>query len=103
LTPDEFADRWAEGLLGRLIRVRLSREGEGKDAYRIRITNGSPLVLSGLTLGASEPKAVSRPSTLVGLSLSPRRAMTVPATHDVARRLGYSKGVRVLAVDLSGL
>jgi hypothetical protein len=103
LTPAEFADRWAEGLLDRLVRVRLTREGRNKDASRIRIENGSPLVLSGLTLGGPEPRADSRPSTLVGLSLSPRRAMTVPATHEVVRRLGFTKGIRVLAVDLSGL
>ena len=102
-TPAELADRVAEGLLDRLVRVRLTREGQGKDAFRIRIENGSPLVLSGLTLGGSEPKAESRPSTLVGLSLSPRRAMTVPATPEVVRRLGFTKGIRVLAVDLSGL
>jgi hypothetical protein len=102
-TPSELADRWAEGLLDRIVRVRLTREGRGKDAFRIRIENGSPLVLSGLTLGGSEPKAAARPTTLVGLSLSPRRAMTAPATHEVVRRLGFTKGIRVLAVDLSGL
>jgi hypothetical protein len=103
ITPAELADRWAEGLLDRLVRVRLTREGRGKDAFRIRIENGSPLLLSGLTLGGAEPRAGSRPSTLVGLSLSPRRAMTVPATHEVVRRLGFTNGIRVLAVDLSGL
>jgi hypothetical protein len=103
LTPAELADRWAEGLLDRLVRVRLTRQGPGKDAYRIRIENRSPLVLGGLALGGSEPRAASRPSTLVGLSLSPRRAMTVPATHEVVRRLGFTKGVRILAVDLNGI
>jgi hypothetical protein len=103
LTHAGFADRCAEGLLDRLVRVRLTREGQGKTAFRIRIVNGSPLVLNGLTLGGSEPKPESRPSTLVGLSLSPRRTMTVPATHEVVRRLGFTKGIRVLAVDLSGL
>jgi hypothetical protein len=103
LTPADLADRWAEGLLERLVRIRLTREGQGKDAFRIRIENGSPLVLSGLTLGGSDPKAEARPSTLIGLSLSPRRSLMVPATHEVVRRLGFTKGIRVLAVDLSGL
>jgi hypothetical protein len=103
LTPAELADRWAEGLLDRLVRVRLTQQGRGKDGYRIRIENRSPLVLGGLTLGGSEPNAKSRPSTLVGLSLSPKRAMTVPATHEVVRRLGFTKGVRILAVDLNGI
>jgi hypothetical protein len=103
LTPAELTDRLAEGLLDRLVRVHLTREGKGKDAFRIRIENASPFVLSGLTLEGSEPKAESRPSTLVGLSLSPRRALTVPTTHEVMRRQGLTKGIRVLAVDLSGL
>jgi hypothetical protein len=103
LTPAELADRVAEGLLDRLVRVRLIREGKGKDAFRVRIENGSPFVLSGLSLGGSESKAETRPSTLVGLSLSPRRALTVPTTPEVVRRQGFTKGIRVLAVDLSGL
>src|SRR5262249_40624814 len=102
-TPAEVIDRVAEGVLGRLIRVRLSRAGQGKDAFRIRIENGSPLVLNGLTLGGRETKPGAQPSTLIGLSLSPRKAMTVPAIHEVVRHLGSRKGIRVLAADLSGL
>jgi hypothetical protein len=103
VTPAELADGLAAGMLERLVRVRLTREGQGKEAFRIRIENHSPLVLSGLTLGRSEPKADSRTATLVGLSLSPGRTSTVPATDDVVRRLGSTKGVRVLAVDLNAL
>jgi hypothetical protein len=103
LTPAELTDRLAEGLLDRLVRVSLTRQGKGKDAFRLRIENASPFVLSGLTLEGSEPMAESRPSTLVGLSLSPRRALTVPASQEVVRRQGLTKGIRVLAVDLNGL
>jgi hypothetical protein len=99
----EVIDRVAEGMLERLIRVRLTREGQGKDAYRIRIENASPLILNGLTLGGREPEPDSQPATLVGLSLSPRKAMTIPATHEVTRRAGSRKRIPILAADLSGL
>ncbi len=102
-TPSEVIDRVAEGVLDRLIRVRLTREGQGKDAFRIRVENGSPLVLNGLTLGGREAKPGSHPATFIGLSLSPRKAMTIPATHEVVRRLGSKKRMHILAVDLSGL
>ena len=102
-TPAAVIDRVAEGVLDRLIRVRLTREGQGKDAFRIRIENGSPLVLNGLTLGGLEAKPGSQPATFIGLSLSPRKAMTIPATHQVVRRLGSKKQMHILAADLSGL
>jgi hypothetical protein len=102
-TPAGLIDRVAEGVLERLIRVRLTREGQGRDAYRIRVENGSPLVLNGLTLGDREPKPDSQPATLVGLSLSPRKAMTIPATPQLARRVGSRKRIHILAADLSGL
>ena len=100
-TPSEFIDRVAAGLLDRLIRVRLTREGQGKDG--IRVENGSPLVLNGLTLAGREATTCSQNLPLVGLSLSPRKAMTIPAPSRVVRRLGSGKGIRVLAADLSGL
>jgi hypothetical protein len=103
MAPAELADRVAEGVLDRLIRARLTREGKGKDSYRIRIENSSPFVLAGVSLGGSEPKGNARPSTLVGLSLSPRRTLTVPATREVVGRLGFANGIRVVAAHLSGL
>ncbi len=102
-TPAEVIDRVAEGVLDRLIRVRLTREGQGKNAYRIRVENGSPLVLNGLALGGREAKSGSQPATLIGLSLPPRKAMTIPATQEAVRRLGSRKRVHILAADLSGL
>jgi hypothetical protein len=102
-TPAELIDRVAEGLLERLIRVRLTREGRGKGGYRIHVENGSPLVLNGLTLGDRESGPDSRPSTLVGLSLPPRKALTIPATQQLARRVGSAKRIHIVAADLSGL
>src|SRR5262249_5982448 len=102
-TPDGLIDRVAEGVLERLIRVRLTRHGQGKLAYRIHIENGSPLVLSGLTLGSREAGPGPRPATLVGLSLPPRKAMTIPAGNALAQRVGSRKRIHLLAADLSGL
>ena len=90
-TPAGLIDRVAEGVLERLIRVRLTRQGQGKVAYRIRIENGSPLVLNGLTLGCRESGPDSQPATLVGLSLPPRKAMTIPASQAMARRVGLRR------------
>jgi hypothetical protein len=102
-TPDGLIDRAAEGVLERLIRVRLTRHGQGKLAYRIHIENGSPLVLNGLTLGSREAGPGPRPATLVGLSLPPRKAMTIPAGNALAQRVGSRKRIHLLAADLSGL
>ncbi len=38
-----------------------------------------------------------------GLSIPPRKNMTVPASEDVVKLLGLKKGIRVMAVNLSGL
>jgi hypothetical protein len=102
-TPAGLIDRVAEGVLERLIRVRLTRQGQGKVAYRIHIENGSPLVLNGLTLGDRESRPEVRPASLVGLSLPPRKAMTIPATQALARRVGSGRRIHLLAADLSGL
>ena len=40
---------------------------------------------------------------LWGISISPRRSLTVPATEDVVRTLGLKKGIKLVALDLSGL
>jgi hypothetical protein len=102
----EFADSLAEGLLGRLVRAQVSKAGvvKGKTVYKIRIDNASPLILNGLAIrGTGESKSEVDPKVLSGLSVSPRKSMSVPATSDVVDKLGLRKGVRVLAADLSGL
>jgi hypothetical protein len=37
------------------------------------------------------------------ISVSPRKSLTVPTNEDVVRNLGLKKGVRLIALDLSGL
>jgi hypothetical protein len=102
----KFADALAEGLLGRLVRCQLSKAGvvKGKTLYKIRIENASPLILNGLAiLGNGTTKVEATPKVLSGISVSPRKSMTVPATSDTVDELGLRKGVRVIAADLSGL
>jgi hypothetical protein len=40
---------------------------------------------------------------LSDISLPPRKSLTVPASEDVVNRLGLKKGIRVVALDLSGI
>ena len=102
-----FADDLSEGLLNRLVRAQLSKgpRVKGKETFRVRIDNASPLILNGLAvLGAGESSGEAAvPKELAGISIAPRRSMTVPATEEVVKLLGLKKGIRVVAADLSGL
>ena len=40
---------------------------------------------------------------LSGICVSPRRSLTVPATEEVVKSLGLKKGIKLTALDLSGL
>ena len=40
---------------------------------------------------------------LTGICISPRRALTIPAGEDAVRALGLKKGIKLTALDLSGL
>jgi hypothetical protein len=102
----KFADAMAEGLIGRLVRAQINKAGrvKGKDVYKVRIDNASPLLLNGLAiLGGAPGKAEETPKVLSGISLSPGKHMEVPATAEVVLGLGLRRGVRVVAADLSGL
>jgi hypothetical protein len=131
--PVAWADRLAEGVLSRVVRVQLSKgpKVKGKDTYRIRIENGSPFVLAGLAVAgldfgkapAEKTAAVPTdkdnegdhpadaeaidlrqvPSVLAGLAIPPRKNYTVGATPEVVERLGLKAGVKLLAADLNGL
>ena len=43
------------------------------------------------------------PKVLSMISVSPRKSLTVPTDEDVVRSLGLKKGIKVVALDLSGL
>ena len=102
----KFADALAEGLLGRLVRTQVSKAGtvKGKAFYKVRIDNASPLILNGLAiLGEGKSRVETTPKVLSGISISPRKSMTVPLPGDVVESYGLRKGVHVIAADLSGL
>jgi len=100
-----FADALAEGVLARLVRAQLSKGPihKGKPTYQIRIDNASPLVLNGLAVLGEDGTTKDAPKVLSGICVSPRKSMTVPAPGEMVEQLGLKKGVRVIAVDLSGL
>jgi hypothetical protein len=103
----KFADALAEGVLNRLVRATVikgatTRE-KGKLIYQIRIENASPMILNGLAvLGTGSPEEET-PKVLSGICVSPRRSLTIPASEDVVKTLGLKKGIRLTALDLSGL
>jgi len=102
-----FADALAEGILSRIVRAQLSKGPmvKGKQTYKIRIDNASPLLLNGLAIQGTVTTAEEKPKVLAGISLPPARNMTVPATSEVVTQFGLrlNSGVRVIAADLSGL
>jgi hypothetical protein len=105
--PDvgRLTDAIAERALNRLVRVQLSKgvKDKGKLYYRLRVDNASPLVLNGVAAvgAASGPDAT--PRVLSGICLSPDRTMTVPASEEVVTSLGLREGIKLIALNLSGL
>jgi hypothetical protein len=88
------------------VRAQLTKAGKvkGKDAFKVRIDNASPLVLNGLALaGPVSAGKDAQAVALAGLSVAPRRSLTVNATPELVERLGLKTGIRVVAADLSGL
>jgi hypothetical protein len=61
------------------------------------------MLLNGLALLGPASKAAEAPKVLSGISIPPRKVMTVPASEEAVKVLGLRQGVRVLALDLSGL
>ena len=105
LDLQRFIDDLGEGTLNRLVRVQLSKgvKDKGKWHYQLRIENASPLVLNGLAAVGATSKPDETPKVLSGICLSPRRAMSVPASEEVVKSLGLKKGIKLIALDLSGL
>jgi len=100
-----LGDAIAGAMVERLVQVKLSRGtgGKGKDSFQIKIVNESPLILNGVALGGSEVRPDNPPATLQGLSVPPRKGLTVPASPEVVSRLHMKEGLKVYAADLSGL
>ena len=77
---------------------------KGKPFYKVRIDNASPLILNGLAiLGEGKTRVETTPKVLSGISISPRKSMTVPVPGEIVDNYGLRKGVHVIAADLSGL
>ncbi len=100
-----FSDSLAEGILNRLVRARLGKGSKesGKLLYPVMIDNASPLVLEGLAMVGTASKADATPNVLLSIGAAPRRTTVVATTDEVVRSLGLKKGIKVVAVDLSGL
>jgi hypothetical protein len=100
-----LCDEMSEGILNRLVRAHLSKgvKDKGKMHYDLRIDNASPLVLNGLAALGVGSKADEVPKFLVGISIAPRRSLTVPASENVVKELGLKKGIRLVGLNLSGL
>ena len=100
-----FIDSLAEGLLNRLVRMQLVKgpREKGKLTYRLRIDNASPMLLNGVAALGMESGKDELPRVLSGVSIPPRRSFTVPASEEVVKKLGLKHGVRIVALDLSGL
>jgi hypothetical protein len=101
----KFVDGLAEGVLNRLVRTQLSRgpREKGKETFKVRIDNASPLILNGLAVLGTENKDDVIPKVLSGIAISPQRSMTVPASEEFVKKFGLKKGMKVVALDLSAL
>ena len=103
----KFADSLAEGILNRLVRAQVikgsAQKDKGKLIYQIRLENASPLILNGLAFVGTGSKEDEMPKVLSGIAIPPRRSMLVPTTEESVKTLGLKKGIKVLALDLSGL
>ena len=95
----------AEGAINHLVRVRLSegvKDGE-QQYYELRVDNGSPLVLNGVAAVGEATGPDATPRVLSGICLSPRSSMTVAVSEEIVDSLGLKKGIKLIALDLSGL
>jgi hypothetical protein len=102
-----LADGLSEGILNRLVRAQIIKgsatKDKGKLVYQLRIDNASPLVLNGLAMFGTASKDGEMPKVLPMISISPRKSLNVPTSEDVVRSLGLKKGIKLVALDLSGL
>ena len=82
-------------MLSRLVRVQLIKEKgkdkKGKRAVHDQDRERQPAVLNGLALSGTSTEDQQKPSALAGISLPPRKNLTVPATAEVVDRLGLKR------------
>jgi len=100
-----FADALTGEVLNRLVRAQLTKgpRVKGRLSYQLRIENVSPLILNGLSLVGPPSKTAEEPKVLMGISIPPGKNLTVPASEEAVKTMGLKEGIRVMALDLSGL
>jgi hypothetical protein len=114
IKAEAFGDSLAEELLARLVKVTVRKTSaiagglfpaapKAKDLYTIRIENHSSLLLNGVAVLGANVKPSEPAKVLMGISLAPRRSYSVPATGEFVERVGLKEGIKVIALDLSGL
>ena len=105
LDSARFADAMGEGILNRLVRTQLTKgpRDKGKLTYGIRIDNASPMILNGVAVLGTTSKPSETPRLLWGISIPPRKSLTLPASEETVKALGLRQGIRLQAIDLSGL
>ncbi len=111
---EAFGDALAEGMLDRLVKVTVKKTSvasgglipaapKAKDLYTIRVENYSSLLLNGIAVTGLGAKPSDPARVLLGISLAPRRTMALPASSESVEKFGLKQGVKVIALDLSGL
>jgi hypothetical protein len=69
--------------------------------------NSSPYlrgaVLSGLAIQGATSNSEEASRVLTSLSIPPRKYLSLPASDEVFKAQGFKQGIRVTALDLSGL
>ncbi len=76
---------------------------KGSSSTRSGFENASPMILNGIALVGTGSPEDEAPKVLTGICISPRRSLTIPADERVVKALGLKKGIKLTALDLSGL
>jgi hypothetical protein len=100
-----LADGLAEGIISRLVRVYEFQKArdKGRLIHVLRIENASPLILSGLAIQGATSNSDETSRVLTSLGIPPRKYLSLPASDEVFKAQGFKQGIRVTALDLSGL
>ncbi len=101
-----FGDKLAEGILTRLVRVKLikgRKSLEGLTTYTVQVDNASPLILNGVSMIGSLAKPSEPPRYLLGVALPPQRSLQFPISPGTVEANGLKKGLHLVGLDLSAL
>ena len=103
----DLANGIGDGLLSRLVRAQLNKKPHrvnGKLIYQVQVDNASPLILNGIAILGSTSSPTEAPERRLGhLCLAAAGAPCSRPPRNSSIDSVLKKGVRVTAVDLSGL